>query len=133
MNFEMSTEQEILRKTVRQFVDEEIIPYIAKWDAEGGFDAKIWSRLAELGLMGVCVPEQYGGSGMDYNALAIVCEELERGDTAFRTAVSVHTGLNSMTLMQWGRKSKSSDTLFRKLKVFGLEHLVSQNRALGLM
>ena len=70
--------------------------------------------------MGVCVPEQYGGSGMDYNALAIVCEELERGDTAFRTAVSVHTGLNSMTLMQWGLKSKSRDTLFRKLKVYGL-------------
>lgn len=57
-------------------MDDEIIPYIAKWDAEGGFDAKIWSRLAELGLMGVCVPERYGGSGMDYNALAIVCEEL---------------------------------------------------------
>ena len=133
MNFEMSTEQEMLRKTVRQFVDDEIIPYIAKWDAEGGFDAKIWSRLAELGLMGVCVPEQYGGSGMDYNALAIVCEELERGDTAFRTAVSVHTGLNSMTLMQWGLKSKSSDTLFRKLRVFGLALLVSQSRALDLM
>ena len=43
--------------------------------------------------MGVCIPEKYGGSGMDYNSLAIVCEELERGDTAFRTAVSVHTGL----------------------------------------
>ena len=83
--------------------------------------------------MGVCVPEQYGGSGMDYNALAIVCEELERGDTAFRTAVSVHTGLNSMTLMQWGLKSKSRDTLFRKLKVYGLELLVSQNQGLGLM
>ena len=48
-------------------------------------------KLAELGLMGVCIPEEYGGSGMDYNSLAIVCEELERGDTAFRTAVSVHT------------------------------------------
>lgn len=133
MNFEMSSEQEMLRKTVRQFVDEEIIPYIAKWDAAGGFDAKIWSRLAELGLMGVCVPEQYGGSGMDYNALAIVCEELERGDTAFRTAVSVHTGLNSMTLMQWGLKIKSSDTLFHRQKVFVLEHLVLQSQALDLM
>lgn len=116
MNFEMSTEQEILRKTVRQFVDEEIIPYIAKWDAEGGFDAKIWSRLAELGLMGVCVPEQYGGSGMDYNALAIVCEELERGDTAFRTAVSVHTGLNSMTLMQWGTEEQKQRYLVPQAK-----------------
>lgn len=116
MNFEMSTEQEMLRKTVRQFVDDEIIPYIAKWDAEGGFDAKIWSRLAELGLMGVCVPERYGGSGMDYNALAIVCEELERGDTAFRTAVSVHTGLNSMTLMQWGTEEQKQEYLVPQAK-----------------
>ncbi|MGE8001200.1 acyl-CoA dehydrogenase family protein [Lysinibacillus sp. NPDC093190] len=116
MNFEFTTEQEILRKTVRQFVDAEIIPHIAKWDGEGGFDPKIWSRLAELGLMGVCVPEQYGGSGMDYNALAIVCEELERGDTAFRTAVSVHTGLNSMTLMQWGTEAQKQQYLVPQAK-----------------
>ncbi|EON73813.1 acyl-CoA dehydrogenase family protein [Lysinibacillus sphaericus] len=116
MNFEFTTEQEILRKTVRQFVDEEILPHIAKWDAEGSFDASVWSRLAELGLMGVCVPEQYGGSGMDYNALAIVCEELERGDTAFRTAVSVHTGLNSMTLMQWGTESQKEQYLVPQAK-----------------
>ncbi|MEX3745096.1 acyl-CoA dehydrogenase family protein [Lysinibacillus xylanilyticus] len=116
MNFEFTTEQEILRKTVRQFVDDEIIPHIAKWDTEGGFDPKIWSRLADLGLMGVCVPEQYGGSGMDYNALAIVCEELERGDTAFRTAVSVHTGLNSMTLMQWGTEAQKQQYLVPQAK-----------------
>ncbi|MGN4125152.1 acyl-CoA dehydrogenase family protein [Lysinibacillus sphaericus] len=116
MNFEFTTEQEILRKTVRQFVDEEILPHIAKWDAEGSFDAGVWSRLAELGLMGVCVPEQYGGSGMDYNALAIVCEELERGDTAFRTAVSVHTGLNSMTLMQWGTEAQKEQYLVPQAK-----------------
>lgn len=113
MNFEFTTEQEMLRKTVRQFVDAEIMPHIAKWDAEGGFDPKIWSRLAELGLMGVCVP---GGSGMDYNALAIVCEELERGDTAFRTAVSVHTGLNSMTLMQWGTEAQKQQYLVPQAK-----------------
>ncbi|QDQ00345.1 butyryl-CoA dehydrogenase [Lysinibacillus fusiformis] len=116
MNFEFTTEQEILRKTVRQLVDDEILPHIAKWDAEGSFDASIWSRLAELGLMGVCVPEKYGGSGMDYNALAIVCEELERGDTAFRTAVSVHTGLNSMTLMQWGTEAQKEQYLVPQAK-----------------
>ncbi|MFJ5766186.1 acyl-CoA dehydrogenase family protein [Lysinibacillus sp. NPDC093210] len=116
MNFEFTTEQEILRKTVRQFVDDEIMPHIAKWDAEGSFDASIWSRLAELGFMGVCVPEKYGGSGMDYNALAIVCEELERGDTAFRTAVSVHIGLNSMTLMQWGTEAQKQQYLVPQAK-----------------
>ena len=125
MNFDFTQEQILLRKTVRQFVDTEIIPYIAQWDASGGFDQKIWQRLAELGLMGVCVPEKYGGAGMDYNSLAIVCEELERGDTAFRTAVSVHTGLNSMTLMQWGTESQKEKYLTpqakgEKIGAFGL-------------
>ena len=116
MDFTFTPEQDMLRKIVRQFVDDEIIPHIAKWDAEGAFDAALWSKLAELGLMGVCVPEKYGGSGMDYNALAIVCEELERGDTAFRTAVSVHTGLNSMTLMQWGTEAQKEQYLVPQAK-----------------
>lgn len=125
MNFDFTVEQQLLRKTVRQFVDTEIQPYIAEWDAAGKFDDRIWQRLAELGLMGVCVPEKYGGAGMDYNSLAIVCEELERGDTAFRTAVSVHTGLNSMTLMQWGTEEQKQRYLVpqakgEKIGAFGL-------------
>ena len=125
MNFDFSEEQMLLRKTVRKFVAEEIDPYIAKWDTDGQFDARIWGRLAELGLMGVCVPEKYGGVGMDYNGLAIVCEELERGDTAFRTAVSVHIGLNCMTLMQWGAEEQKQTYLVpqakgEKIGAFGL-------------
>ena len=125
MNFEFTDEQQLLRKTVRQYVDDEILPHIAEWDSTGGFDPKVWKRLAELGFMGVCVPEAYGGSGMDYNALAIVCEELERGDTAFRTAVSVHIGLNSMTLMQWGSEEQKQKYLVpqakgEKIGAFGL-------------
>ncbi|MER2170770.1 Acyl-CoA dehydrogenase, middle domain [Paenisporosarcina quisquiliarum] len=125
MNFDFSEEQVLLRKTVRQFVDNEIIPHIAKWETDGAFDPAIWKRLADLGLMGVCIPEKYGGSGMDYNSLAIVCEELERGDTAFRTAVSVHTGLNSMTLMQWGSEEQKQKYLIpqatgEKIGAFGL-------------
>ncbi|MEK4523364.1 acyl-CoA dehydrogenase family protein [Psychrobacillus sp. FSL W7-1493] len=125
MNFEFSEEQVLLRKTVRQFVDSEIIPHIADWEVKGSFDPIIWERLASLGLMGVCIPEQYGGSGMDYNSLAIVCEELERGDTAFRTAVSVHTGLNSMTILQWGTEEQKKKYLEpqakgEKIGAFGL-------------
>jgi alkylation response protein AidB-like acyl-CoA dehydrogenase len=125
MNFEFTDEHKLLRKTVRQYVDDEILPHIAEWDSTGGFDPKVWKRLAELGFMGVCVPEAYGGSGMDYNALAIVCEELERGDTAFRTAVSVHIGLNSMTLMQWGTEEQKQKYLIpqakgEKIGAFGL-------------
>lgn len=125
MDFSFSEEQELLRKTVRQFVDKEIMPFIREWDEKQQFEANILTRLADLGLMGVCIPEQYGGSGMDYNSLAIVCEELERGDTAFRTAVSVHTGLNSMTLLQWGTEEQKQKYLTpqakgEKVGAFGL-------------
>jgi glutaryl-CoA dehydrogenase (non-decarboxylating) len=125
MNFTLSQEQEMVRKLVRSFVDKEISPYISEWDRKGHFETNILNRLADLNLMGVCIPEEYGGSGMDYNALAIVCEELERGDTAFRTAVSVHTGLNSMTLLQWGNEWQKQKYLVpqakgEKIGAFGL-------------
>ncbi|QAS54364.1 acyl-CoA dehydrogenase family protein [Halobacillus litoralis] len=116
MNFELSDEQNMLRKTVRDFVDKEVMPNIGSWDANGHFDKATLQKLAQLGLMGVCIPERYGGSGMDYNSLAIVCEELERGDTAFRTAVSVHTGLNSMSILQWGTEAQKQKYLVPQAK-----------------
>ncbi|SDZ94739.1 glutaryl-CoA dehydrogenase (non-decarboxylating) [Thalassobacillus cyri] len=125
MNFNFTEEQQLLRKMTRQFVDKEIIPYMQEWDEQGRFDSGVLTKLADLGLMGVCIPEVYGGSGMDYNSLAIVCEELERGDTAFRTAVSVHTGLNSLTLLQWGTEAQKQKYLVsqakgKKIGAFGL-------------
>ncbi|MFG6113589.1 acyl-CoA dehydrogenase family protein [Halobacillus sp. MO56] len=125
MNFDFTEEQQLLRKMTRQFVDKEIMPYMQKWDEQGRFDSAVLTQLADLGLMGVCIPEVYGGSGMDYNSLAIVCEELERGDTAFRTAVSVHIGLNSLTLLQWGTEAQKQKYLVpqakgEKIGAFGL-------------
>jgi glutaryl-CoA dehydrogenase (non-decarboxylating) len=125
MNFKFSEEQEMVRKMVRNFVDKEIMPHIGEWDAKSHFEVGIMKRLAELDLMGVCIPEEYGGSGMDYNTLAIVCEELERGDTAFRTAVSVHIGLSSLTLLQWGNEYQKQKYLIpqakgEKIGAFGL-------------
>src|SRR5699024_8599591 len=125
MDFQLSDEQVLLKKSVREFVDKEIMPHISKWDREGTYDPAINGKLADMGLMGVCIPEEYDGSGMDYNALAIVCEELERGDTAFRTAVSVHTGLNSMSLLQWGTDVQKEKYLVpqakgEKIAAFGL-------------
>lgn len=125
MDFQLSEEQEMLKSSVRSFVDKEIMPHISKWDQEGSFDPAIMDKLADLGLMGVCIPEEYGGSGMDYNSLAIVCEELERGDTTFRTAVSVHIGLNSMSVLQWGNEEQKQKYLVpqakgEKLGAFGL-------------
>jgi glutaryl-CoA dehydrogenase (non-decarboxylating) len=125
MNFALSEEQQMVKKMCRSFVDKEIMPHIQEWDANQHFEKGIMKRLADLNLMGVCIPEQYGGMGMDYNTLAIICEELERGDTAFRTAVSVHTGLNSMSLLQWGTEEQKEKYLVpqakgEKIGAFGL-------------
>lgn len=106
MNFELTEEQQSVKKLVRKFADKEIIPFMQEWDRNHHFETGVLQKLADLQLMGVCIPEEYGGAGMDYNTLAIVCDELERGDTAYRTAVSVHTGLNSMTLLQWGSEEQ---------------------------
>lgn len=125
LDFSLSEEQLRVQSMTRNFVDNEILPYIREWDELHHLEPSILTKLGELGLMGVCIPEAYGGSGMDYNTLAIVCEELERGDTAFRTAVSVHTGLNSMTLLQWGTEAQKQKYLVPqaqglKIGAFGL-------------
>ncbi|SDI42657.1 acyl-CoA dehydrogenase family protein [Alteribacillus bidgolensis] len=125
MDFQFSEEQKMVRNMLRNFVDKEIIPNMKEWDEKGHFEPSIFKRLAELGMMGTCIPEKYGGSGMDYNTLAIACEELERGDTAYRTAISVHTGLNSMTLLQWGNEEQKQRILTpqakgEKVGAFGL-------------
>jgi glutaryl-CoA dehydrogenase (non-decarboxylating) len=81
--------------------------------------------MGELGFLGAPIPEAYGGSGMDYTSLGILCEELERADTAFRVVMSVHVGLNSLTLLQWGTEEQKQRWLVpqargEKLATFGL-------------
>lgn len=102
MEFRLSPEHEAVRKLVRDFVDREVLPNIREWEEAGQLDPSVIEQLKELGLMGVSIPEAYGGSGMDYISFGIVCEELERGDTSLRTLVSVHHGLHALTLLQWG-------------------------------
>lgn len=125
MDFELSQEVRQVQKLTRDFVTREITPFIRQWDEEHHFERSVVDKLADLGLMGVCIPERYGGGGLEYNALAVVCEELEKGDTAFRTAVSVHTALNSLTLLQWGTEEQKQRFLVpqakgQKLGAFGL-------------
>src|SRR5690242_21928871 len=81
--------------------------------------------MAELGFLGAPIPERYGGAGMDYVSFALLCEELERADTAFRVVQSVHVGLNSLTLQQWGTEEQKQRWLVpqakgEKLATFGL-------------
>src|SRR5688500_504233 len=81
--------------------------------------------MGKLGFLGAPIPEEYGGNGLDYVSLGILCEELERADTAFRVAMSVHVGLNSLTLLQWGTEDQKQRYLApqargEKLATFGL-------------
>src|SRR6266516_2142860 len=122
-NYDMflGEDHELLRKTVRDFAEKEVAPHIRDWDRSGAEAGEgpetrahirpILKRMGELGLLGICVPAKYGGTGMDYLALAVVCEELERMDSALRVVMSVHTGLNSLSLLQWGSEEQKQKYL----------------------
>jgi len=105
MDFRLSEEHLMVRETVRRFVENEIKPHIRDWDRHGA-DPKVYQRMADLGLLGICAPRKWGGSGLDYIALGIACEELEYGDTFLRVVMSVHVGLTAMTLMAWGNEEQ---------------------------
>lgn len=105
MDFRLSDEHLMVRETVRRFVENEIKPHIREWDRHGA-DPKVYQRMADLGLLGICIPRKWGGSGLDYIALGIACEELEYGDTFLRVVMSVHVGLTAMTLMAWGNEDQ---------------------------
>ncbi len=117
-NFDMFLNEEhtLLRQTVREFAEAVVAPHIRAWDRSGGAALHgpedrehirpLLAQMGEQGLLGVCIPQKYGGLGMDYLALAVVCEELERVDSALRVVMSVHTGLNSLSLLQWGTEQQ---------------------------
>lgn len=103
LDLSLSEEHIMLQDSVRAFVEKEIAPIAGEFDKQHkSLYPKIIPKMAELGYLGVCFPESLGGAGLDYLALAIICEELERVDTALRVVMSVHTALNSCTLYQWG-------------------------------
>ncbi len=125
INLELTEEHKALQQTVREFVAGEVAPYIKEWDEKAHFERSIFDKMAELGLLGVCIPEQYGGAGFDYISLGIVCEELEACDTFLRVAMSVHVGLNSLSVYSWGTEEQKQKYLVpqakgEKLATFGL-------------
>jgi glutaryl-CoA dehydrogenase (non-decarboxylating) len=118
-------ENRLVQRTVRDFAENEILPHIREWDEKGEVHREVFGRMAELGLLGAPIHSRWGGSGMDYIGFAMICEELERADTAFRVVQSVHVGLNSLTLMQWATDEQRERWLIpqakgEKLATFGL-------------
>ncbi len=102
MDFSLSQEHLMVQKMVRDFAQKEIAPVIKEYDRMQEPVPFSLKRMGELGILGLCYPVRYGGQGMDYISLGLACEELEAVDTHLRVAMSVHTGLCSMTLFQWG-------------------------------
>ncbi len=101
MDFELTPEQREVQATVRRFVDERILPNAIENDINHHLDTGVIEGMAELGLLGIVVPEEHGGAGMDFVCEALACEEIERGEAAFRTLISVHVGLNSLSLLRY--------------------------------
>src|SRR6202795_360090 len=125
VDFNLTDENRLVQRSARAFAEAEIRPFIRDWDEKGEVHRELFDKMAEQGFLGAPIPEAYGGAGMDYTSFAILCEELERADTAFRVVQSVHVGLNSLALLQWGTEAQRQRYLVpqargQKLATFGL-------------
>jgi len=125
MNFEFTEEQLQVRDMVREFAQREVAPHIREWDVQGKVDRCLIDKMGEAGILGLPVPEEYGGLGLDYISLALACDELEYVDTSLRVILSVHVGLNSLALWQWSTEEQRQRWLVpqaqgEKIATFGL-------------
>src|SRR5437764_6496923 len=102
MDFELAPEQKEIQALARDFARAEIEPHAAEWDREHHFPRDLFAKLAELGLMGVCVPEAYGGAGADFLSYILVLEELSRGDAGVGVTVAVHTSACTLPILRFG-------------------------------
>ncbi len=125
MDFALSEEHHMVQKMVRDFAQKEVKPIIKEYDRKQEMAPHILPRMAELGILGICIPVRYGGQGMDYISLGLACEELEAVDSTLRVVMSVHMGLNSLGLFQWATEEQKQRLLApqahgEKIGCFGL-------------
>jgi short/branched chain acyl-CoA dehydrogenase len=125
VDFDLSDEHDLLRKTVRELAEERIAPVAEELDREHRFPYEIVSELAELGLMGIPIPEEHGGAGGDTLSYAIAIEELTRVDSSVAITVAAHTSLGTMPILLYGSDAQKAEWLpdlasGRKLAAFGL-------------
>lgn len=125
MDFNLTDDHRSVQDLCRDFAQKNITPDIRERDRSQQFDPNLLKKMAELNILGICLPEKYGGAGMDYISLGLACEELEYADTSARVILSVHIGLNSLTLLSWGNKYQKERFLIpqakgEKIATFGL-------------
>jgi short-chain 2-methylacyl-CoA dehydrogenase len=125
VDFDLDSEQELIRETVRTFARERVEPVAAELDLTGTFPYELVTELGELGLMGLPIPERYGGAGGDTVSYAIAVEELTRIDSSVAITVAAHTSLGTMPILLYGTEEQRERWLpdlasGRKLAAFGL-------------
>jgi alkylation response protein AidB-like acyl-CoA dehydrogenase len=108
MDFELTQDQREIQALTRDFARAEIDPHAGQWDRDHHFPRELFGRLAELGLMGVCVPEEYGGAGADFLSYVIVLEELSRADAGVGVTVAVHTSAATLPILSFGTDEQKS-------------------------
>jgi alkylation response protein AidB-like acyl-CoA dehydrogenase len=113
MDFEFSDQHKLLRESVREFARSEIAPFAQRWDKEERFPTELVPKLSRMGLFGIRIPEQYGGSGMDMVAYAICIEELARVDGSIALAVASHNGLGTGHVLAFGSEAQKRKYLPR--------------------
>jgi short-chain 2-methylacyl-CoA dehydrogenase len=125
VNFDLTEEQQLVRRTVRDFAEEKIAPVAEELDREHRFPYELVAELAELGLMGMPIPGEYGGGGSDTLSYAIAVEELTRIDSSVAITVAAHTSLGTMPIFMFGSEEQKREWLpdlasGKKLAAFGL-------------
>ena len=108
MEFSLSDDQREIQSLAREFAQAEIEPNAATWDREHGFPPELIGKLAELGLMGVCIPEEYGGAGADFLSYILVLEELSQADAGVGVTVAVHTSAVTLPILTFGTDEQRS-------------------------
>jgi alkylation response protein AidB-like acyl-CoA dehydrogenase len=103
---ELTDEQREIRDMARRFADEQIAPNAAAWDRDHTFPRDLFSEMGELGLMGICVPEEYGGAGTDYLSYVLVMEELSRADAGVGVTLAVHLGAGMLPILDWASEEQ---------------------------
>jgi short/branched chain acyl-CoA dehydrogenase len=125
LDYDLTEEHELVRRTVREFAEERIAPVAEELDREGRFPYELVAEMAELGLMGMPIPEEYGGGGADTVAYAIAIEELTRVDSSVAITVAAHTSLGTMPILLYGSEAQKREWLpdlssGKRLAAFGL-------------
>jgi glutaryl-CoA dehydrogenase (non-decarboxylating) len=138
MNFDLSSDHDLLANSVRDWAGRAVAPRIRDLDRAHRFDRSILDGMAEIGLLGISVPAAYGGAGLDYLSLGLASEELEYVDTSLRVILSVHVALNSLTLLTWGtedqkRKYLAPQAQGRMIATYGLTEASAGSDVRGIL